>query len=351
MCSVKTAAARTAFYDIVVRKSEGEFCHASRQTKAARRGWARIAVVSGGLAILFAASFPGVGSDQPASNMAASPTKANYELAARWTSSKVAKLVFDMAVTPHWLADGNRFWYTYENSTGRKFYVVDPTKKTKTYVFDAVKLAASMTMATGLPYDSQHLPITTIRYVKGDNSIEFELNVPRDAIIPGEKKGAAVTATEANQQDPDADDDSDSDPQQQGGRGGAGGAAAPGRNQKQLAFEYELTTGKLTLLDERPARKPNWANVSPDGKTIVFGRYHNLFLMDDVNYAKALKSATDTTIVETQLTKDGEEFSAMAAAAVAADSSRISSNSSRTTTAEILHRTRRKRRGRGRLCR
>src|SRR5579862_3069628 len=155
-----------------------------RQVASGRRGVARVAIVAGGLAVLLAASFPGAGSDEPASNLPSKPTKANYELAARWTSSKVAKLVFDMAVTPHWLAEGNRFWYSYENSTGRKFWVVDPTKKTKAYVFDAVKLAASLTTATGLPYDSQHIPITTIRYVKNDTTIEFELNVPRDAVIP-----------------------------------------------------------------------------------------------------------------------------------------------------------------------
>ena len=283
-----------------------------RQIQLARRGWARIAVVSGGLAILFAVSFPGAGSDEPASNLPSKPSKANYELAARWTSSKVAKLVFDMAVTPHWLADGNRFWYTYENNAGRKFYVVDPVKKTKTFVFDAVKLAASLTAATGLPYDSQHLPLTTIRYVKNDGSIEFEINVPRDAVIPGEKKTTTTTAIDAAQQDPAADDDADGDdggdPQQQGGRGAAAGTPAPGRNQKQLAFEYELTTGKLTLLDERPPRKPAWANISPDGKTVVFSRNHNLYMMDDANYAKALKKADDPTIVETQLTKDGEEY-------------------------------------------
>jgi dipeptidyl-peptidase 4 len=152
--------------------------------------------------------------------------KANYELAARWTSSKVAKLVFDMAVTPHWLADGNRFWYSYENSAGRKFYVVDPVKKTKTFVFDAVKLAASLTTATGLPYDSQHLPITTIRYVKNDGSIQFEINVPKDAIIPGEKKTTVTTSTDAKcKQNDEADDNGQ--PQQQGGRGGVAEAPPP----------------------------------------------------------------------------------------------------------------------------
>jgi hypothetical protein len=47
--------------------------------------------------------------------------------------------------------------------------------------------------------------------------------------------------------------------------------------------------------------------MSPDGKTVVFGRKHNLFMMDADNYAKALKKADDATIVETQLTTDGEE--------------------------------------------
>ena len=47
--------------------------------------------------------------------------------------------------------------------------------------------------------------------------------------------------------------------------------------------------------------------MSPDGKTIVFSRKNNLFMMDADNYAKAVKKADDTTIVETQLTTDGEE--------------------------------------------
>ena len=105
------------------------------------------------------------------------------------------------------------------------------------------------------------------------------------------------------------DSDEDDEPQQQGGRGGrGGGVAAPG--QKLLTFELELATGKLNLLDERPQRKPAWANISPDGKWVVFTRNHNLYMMDDANYAKALKKADDTGIVETQLTKDGiEDFS------------------------------------------
>ncbi len=254
---------------------------------------------SAGLLALLVSS--ATASDNPAvSATSAKPAKANYELAAQWTPTKVGKLVFDLNVTPHWLDAGDRFWYSFENSKGRRFWLVDPAKKSKTNVFDAVKLAAQLTAATGLPWDSQHLPITTIRFVKSDASIEFDVVVPKDAIIPGEKKKTV------EQEKTDAGNQNQDDPQQQGGRGGRGGGAA-NSTQKTLTFEYELAGGKLTLLDEKPPRKPAWASMSPDGAWVVFARNHNLYMMDAANYAKALKKADDKSIVETQITKDGEE--------------------------------------------
>ena len=268
----------------------------------------RYAIVAGSVLVLVATSIPGIGADA----VPAKPAKANYELAARWTPAKVGKIIFDTAVTPHWMDSGDRFWYSFENSSGRKFYMVDPAKKTKSMVFDPARLAASLTTATGLPYDSQHLPITVIRFVRNEGSIQFEVNVPRDAVIPGEKKttGTAVTTDNAGNQQDDADDAGDAviEPQQQlGGRGGGNFGAPPGRNQKQLAFEYELTTGKLALLEDAPKRKPTWASVSPDDKTVVFARNHNLFMMDAENYSKAVKNANDASIKETQLSTDGVE--------------------------------------------
>jgi dipeptidyl aminopeptidase/acylaminoacyl peptidase len=267
-------------------------------------------LVSGGLLALIASSLSGGPNDGVPSPV--KPVKANYELAARWTPAKVGKLVFDTQVTPHWMESGDRFWYSFENSVGRKFYIVDPGKKTKTQVYDPAKLAAALTTSTGLPYDSQHLPITVIRFVKNEGTIQFEVNVPRDATIPGEKKPPATSATtDAGQQQNGNDDAEEADgdtPQQQfGGRGGGNYGPPPSRTQKQLVFEYELATNKLALLDEAPKRKPTWASISPDDKTVVFTRNHNLYMMDAENYAKALKNPTDPEIKETQLTTDGVE--------------------------------------------
>ena len=283
------------------------------KTRTGHAPWARYALVSGGLLAMLAASIPGNGADVPA---AAAPVRAraNYELASRWTSAKVGKLVFDTAVTPHWLDSGDRFWYTFENNKGRRFYLVDPVKKTKAFVFDPVKLAASLTAATGIPYDSQHLPVTAIRFVKNETAIQFEVNVPRSAVIPGEKPPAAAdsaaqTDGAGGAQQNEEDDEFDA-PQQQGGRGGGLYGPPPGRDQKQLSFESTLATGSLQLLAERPTRKPAWASISPDEKVVVFSRNRNLYMMDAENYAKALKNANDRTIVEMQLTTDGvEDFS------------------------------------------
>src|ERR1022692_1368420 len=77
---------------------------------------------------------PATGADTPATIAPAKQTKANYELAAQWTRQKVGKLIFDTAVTPRWLDSGDRFWYTFENTKGRKFWMIDPVKKSKTPV-------------------------------------------------------------------------------------------------------------------------------------------------------------------------------------------------------------------------
>src|SRR5512142_929903 len=106
--------------------------------------------------------------------------KPNYDLASQWTSEKVGKVVFDTSVTPRWLEAGDRFWYTYQTSAGRKFYLVDPVKKAKAPLFDHAKMAATLTAMIGQPYDIQHLPFSTVRFVKKDAAFQFDVQVPRD---------------------------------------------------------------------------------------------------------------------------------------------------------------------------
>jgi dipeptidyl aminopeptidase/acylaminoacyl peptidase len=236
----------------------------------------------------------------------------NYELAARWTSQKVSRLVFDTSVTPRWLEKSERFWYPFQTREGRRFYLVDPAKKVKAPLFDHAKMAATLTMLTGIPYDAQHLPFSTVRFVKDDTVFEFEVQVPRDAVIPSAPKKVITTDQQVSRGDGDDvlydEHDMMEPPQQQGGRGRGGqGTTAP--RTKTLHLEYDMTTGKVTYLEEykEPPRQPRWASISPDKRFVVFARNHNLFMMDAANYEKAQKSEKDTSVVEVQLTKDGEE--------------------------------------------
>lgn len=229
-----------------------------------------------------------------------SPRKANYDLAAKWTGQKTAKLVFDSAVTPHWLETGDRFWYSYETSQGRRFFLVDPRAKSKKPLFDSAKMAAMLTRISLFPYDAQHLPIRTIKFVKKDTALQFEIDYPKEAQV---RTGETVKEVKDIGVEKKTDDMQDKNKKEN-----AGTAEANAKN-KTLTFEYELATEKLTLLEDfkAPPKKQRWANVSPDEKTIIFARGHNLFMMDAANYALAQKKADDKNIKEVQLTTDGEE--------------------------------------------
>ena len=111
-------------------------------------------------------------------------------------------------------------------------------------------------------------------------------------------------------------------------------AAAPDRRERgRCTSSTTWRPAASTLLDDdyKAPQRPRWAALSPDGKTIVFARNHNLFMMDADNFAKAQKKADDATIVETQLTKDGEEHYSYArvSASSCSRSRNSSSNNSR----------------------
>ncbi|HEY9364868.1 MAG TPA: DPP IV N-terminal domain-containing protein, partial [Chitinophagaceae bacterium] len=203
-------------------------------------------------------------------------TKANYDLAARFSSKKLDKMVFSTNVDPHWLKKSDRFWYVYETPNGKNWYIVDPVKNEKKAMFDNAKLAAAITRIVKDPFDAQHLEIDSLRFVKDENWIQFQVTSTLDVIVKdtAAKKGSP-----------------------------------PKTEKKKFYFEYNLSNGQLVELTDftRPKRNPRWASISPDGEIIVFARNFNLYWMDKKNYEKALVNEEDSTIKETQLTTDGVE--------------------------------------------
>jgi len=203
--------------------------------------------------------------------------KANYQLASRFSPKKLDKMVFSTSVDAHWLKNSTRFWYSYETPNGKNWYIVDPAKAEKRLLFDNAKMASQLTSIVKDPMDAQHLTIDSLRFVKDENWIQFQVTSSQDSVI---KDTAAKKGT------------------------------PPKTEKKKYYFEYNINSGQLVQLGDfrRPMRTPRWASVSPDQQTIVFARNFNLYWMDRANYEKALKNEDDSTIVEHAITKDGVEY-------------------------------------------
>ena len=200
-------------------------------------------------------------------------TKANYNLAERFSAKKVGQMVYSTRITPNWFAGSDKFWYSWKTAQGTKYYIVDPASGKKEEVFDLDKLAMQVTEITRDPYDAEHLPLRL--ELKDDKYFQFDITSKT------EKKDTS--------------------------------AKAKGKGPKfvKYRFYYDIATKKLTWDTEDHDRKyPMWANVSPDGTKGVYLKNHNLYLMDSTSLRKAVKDEKDTTIVEIALTKDGTaEFS------------------------------------------
>lgn len=112
----------------------------------------------------------------------AQPTseKANYRLAAKFSPKRLEKMLFSTSVDPHWLKNTTRFWYMYETSAGKKWYIVDPVKGTRQPMFDNDRLAAAITRIVGDPFDAQHLGIENLKFLREDDIISFEVKSTRD---------------------------------------------------------------------------------------------------------------------------------------------------------------------------
>ena len=202
--------------------------------------------------------------------------KPNYYLASKFSPAKLDKMVFSTSVDPHWLKKSNRFWYTYQTTEGKIWYIVDPVKAEKKSMFDKDRLAALLTGTIKDPIDGQHLELDSLQFIGDETIIRFQVKSSIDVII---KDTAAKKGT------------------------------PPKKEKKNFYFEYNLNSGNLTNLTEfkRPLRKATWASVAPDSSIVIFTRNYNLYWMDFANYKKAQINDKDSTIVETAITTDGVE--------------------------------------------
>jgi dipeptidyl-peptidase-4 len=239
---------------------------------------------------------PALGQDSAAPQEVGGPGSANYELAARFAPYKIRELVHSTMVNPRWIEGTERFWYEWESSDGTFYYLVDPARGTRRELWDNDRIAAELTRITQDPWDGQHLPIQSIRFIDA-NTIRFD-----------------VTSSQDEEQEEQEVEEEQQQEEQRTGR------ARP--KKKVHHFEYDVNTQTLRELEdyEAPDNHPGWASVSPDGQTVVYAKEHNLWMMTDEEYQKVLdarrgksgaeadSAEIDLELEETQLTTDGEEY-------------------------------------------
>lgn len=207
------------------------------------------------------------------------PVRANYQLASRFSPEKLRKMIFSTNVSPNWLKQGDQFWYVYETSEGKKWYLVDPAQRKKEPLFDNADFAAQLTRIVKDPYDAQNIDIRGLRFNEDGRSFRFEVNSTKDTLKSEEERKNSRNRTDS-------------------------------LKKKVFYLEYDLRTRQIVELADSLKPKPHlgWASFSPDTSVVIFAKGYNLYWMDYENYLKAQKNEKDSTIVEHQFTTDGVQY-------------------------------------------
>ncbi len=203
-------------------------------------------------------------------------TKANYQLAERFSAKKLEKMVHSLNVNPRWLKSGDKFWYSYKTSNGTSWWIVDPARKTKQALFDNANMAEQLTLITKDPINAQAIKLSIEEFADDAQSFIF--------LVRGSKKvDKKQTATEIKE------------------------GKKAGKENEKFYCKYDLSTKKVSHLKGYEPEKdyPRWASVSPDGNFAIYAKQHNLWIMDKENLKKAIEDPKDETIVEKQITTDG----------------------------------------------
>ena len=206
-------------------------------------------------------------------------TKPNYQLASKFSPSKLSKLIFSTEVNPNWINFGDKFWYEYNSPSGKKWYLVDPKTKKKSELFDHADMASRITSIVKNPFDAQHLEIRNLRFMDNENLIRFEVQSSKDTVKTKEEIQKLTNKKDTIKK-------------------------------KLYYFEYNISNSNLRELGEDSKEKTKlfWANFNPDTSRVYYAKNYNLYWMDYSNYLKAQKDEKDSTIVEHQITTDGVQY-------------------------------------------
>jgi hypothetical protein len=171
--------------------------------------------------------------------------KADFRAAEKFRADNLTPKYGDLTVNASWIEESDIFWYSFKTSSGKNFYYVNASTKSKKPMFESRYLASELRKLTRHPYNDLDLPLKEIKFEK-KSTTKFTFIVD------------------------------------------------------SVKFIFDISTQKLAIKDtiKKEKKKPAWPTYSPDSLWIAYAKNHNLFLM----------KAKDKDSVEIQLTTDGERY-------------------------------------------
>src|SRR5690606_9195096 len=105
-----------------------------------------------------------------------SAVKPNYQLASKFSPTKLRTMIFSTDVRPNWINYSDKVGYEYTTSEVKEWYSVETAQKKKSEWLDHSKVAAEITKIVQSPFDSQHLGIEDLYCVRdNDNLLRLEV--------------------------------------------------------------------------------------------------------------------------------------------------------------------------------
>jgi len=167
-------------------------------------------------------------------------SRKDYEHAASFLSFNTESLLYRTAVRANWM-EGDKFWYSVNTEKGTEFFLVDPSKKSKTPAFDQAKLAAALSKATSRNYDAYKLPFQFFSFSPDGKSISFSADSRKWKY---DLKSAVVTA------DASAATAEPPSPATMGRRGGFTEVVSPDGKKAAFIKDYNLWVRNLETRQE-----------------------------------------------------------------------------------------------------
>lgn len=213
--------------------------------------------------------------------------KANWALFNRFGTPAMRNMTFSTSITPRWIGETDSMFYSWRDTKGDRWYLVNAALKSKKALFDHAKLAAQLSVLKQRAVEAYNLSeqFTTMNITKDHKSLRFAVdstrynwNLATETLTSMGRYRGAQDSLMLKDEETDGNVGGGA-----GGRGGGGGnvGGAGGRG------------GRGGPPDPNLVRAWN-----PDSTAYVFARNHNLYIVD--------KAKGDTT----QITKDGiDKFS------------------------------------------